>query len=92
MMDRLPNDFEVAVKILRYNEKGESVWFSKLVEDLDGRMSRSTVSKNIDQLFDLGIITGEWEKTSDGKWIRTFRIAGEASGLIRSISEKHPSL
>ena len=23
MMDRLPNDFEVAVKILRYNEKGE---------------------------------------------------------------------
>ena len=92
MMQRLPNDFEVAVRIFEYNEKDEQVWFSRLVEDLDGRMSRSTISKNIDRLSDLGIITGEWERTEDGRWIRTFRITGEASGLIRSICEKHAEL
>ena len=90
-MDKLPNDFEIAVKIFRYTENGEDVWFSKLVEDYNGKISRSTISKNLDQLFDLGIITGDWKKNEDGKWIRTFKIAGEANGLIRSISDKYPN-
>ncbi len=88
-MEKLPSDFEIAVRILDYNKKNEPVWFTKLVDVFDKRISRATVSKNLDQLFDLGIISGDWEKI-DGKWVRTFRVSGEATGLISSIAEKHP--
>ena len=87
-MEKLPSDFEIAVRIYEYNSRNEGVWFTKLVEDLEGRISRATISKNLDQLFDLGIISGEWENLN-GKWVRTFRISGEASGLISSIAKSH---
>ena len=83
----VPDDIEVAVAIYRYYLKGESVWFSKLVKDLEGRMSRDTISKNIDQLFDLGIINSNWIKDDDGKWVRTFSIAVSEREFIRSIDE-----
>ena len=89
MASTLPNDFEVAVKIYNYGIKEEPVWFTKLVQDFDREdgMSRMTVSRNIDKLFDLGIISGDWEKV-DGKWVRTFKISGEATQLIKKIAEK----
>ena len=90
-MEQLSNDFKVAVRILDYNKKGEPVWFAKLVEDMKEEVSKVTISKNIDKLFDLGIINGDWEKLSNGKWVRTFQIAGEASSLIESIAEKYPN-
>ena len=88
-MEKLPNDFEIAVRIYRYNQRNEPIYLTKLVEDLEGKISRATISKNIDQMFDLGIITGDWQQ-SNGKWIRTFSIAGEATGLISAIAEKYP--
>lgn len=89
-MDKLPSDFEIAVHIYRCNQKNELVYFNKLVQDFEGKISRATISKNVDQLFDLGIVTGDWQKSDNGKWIRTFKIAGEASGLISSLAEKYP--
>ena len=64
--------------------KKEKIWFSKLVDILKGEISRSTISKNLDKLFDLGIIDGKWEKV-DNKWTRTFKISGEAKNFINHI-------
>lgn len=88
-MEKLPSDFEIAIRIYNYNRAGESVWLKKLVDDLDKKISRVTISKNLDQMFDLGIISGEWEKI-DGKWVRTFKISGEATSLISAIADRHP--
>ena len=85
----LTKEFEIASRIFEYTERGETVWFTKLVEDLDGIMSRVTVSKYIDVLFDLGIINGEWKQTEDGKMVRAFTIAGEAGPLVKQIFEKN---
>lgn len=81
----LSNDLKICSVIYQYqHEKNEKVWFSKLVDLLADDMSRTTVSKTVDKLFDLGMIDGTWEKV-DGKWTRTFKIAGEAEDLIRTI-------
>jgi hypothetical protein len=85
----LTKEFEIACRIHDYTERGEMVWFTKLVDDLDGKMSRVTVSKYIDILFDLGMINGEWKQTEDGKMVRAFTIAGEAKKLVKNISEKN---
>ncbi len=49
-------------------------------------MSKATVSKTIDRLFDLGIIDGKWERV-DSKWTRIFKVAGEAEDLVKKVYE-----
>jgi len=85
----LTKEFDIACRIFDYTEKDETVWFTKLVEDLDGIMSRVTVSKYIDVLFDLGIINGEWKQNEEGKMVRAFTIAGEARTLVKHIFDKN---
>ena len=85
----LTKEFEIACRILDHTEKNETVWFTKLADDLDGVMSRVTVSRYIDILFDLGIINGEWKRNEEGKMVRAFSIAGEAKTLVKAIYEKN---
>ncbi len=80
----LSNDLKICYVIREYREKKEGIYFTKLVEELKDYMSRSTVSKTLNKLFDLGIIDGNWEKVND-KWTRTFKIAGEAEYIIDKI-------
>lgn len=80
----LSNDFLVCVRIYEYNEKGEKVWFSKLVKGMDRELTQSTISKCLDRLFDRGMIDGEWEKV-DGRWTRTLSVAGEFKGFVKSL-------
>jgi DNA-binding PadR family transcriptional regulator len=85
----LSNDLKICYLIYKYTEKeGKDIWFSKLVNDLQNDVSRTTISKILDKLFDLGIIDGEWKKTEDGKWTRVFKIAGEAKDFIKIVYEK----
>ena len=88
-MDKLPSDFKIAIRIYRCNQRNEPTYFNKLVQDFEGKISRATVSKNLDQLLDLGIIAGDWQKSDNGKWIRTFKITDDVSSLISSLSEKY---
>jgi len=86
--ERISNDFLLAAMIHFFNnKKKEEIWFNKLVGLVDNqykRMAKNTVAKNIDKLFDFGIIHGEW-KDNDGTWIRAFSISGEASVLVENI-------
>lgn len=81
----LSNDLKICTVVYEYDRvKGEKVWFSKLVKILEGDMSRVTISKSLDKLFDLGMVDGNWEKV-EGKWTRTFTVAGESEDLIKNI-------
>lgn len=82
----LSNDLKICYIIREYAEKGKKLYFTKLVEELKEDMSRTTASKTLNKLFDLGIIDGSWEKV-DSKWTRVFRIAGEAEDLVEKIYE-----
>ena len=80
----LSADLKVCYFIYGAEQKNEKIWFSKLVKLLDKDVSRGTISKSIDKLFDLGMIDGQWEKV-DGKWTRTFTVTGETKSFIRNI-------
>ena len=83
--DVLSPELKVASKIYKVTkEEKEEIWFNKLVDVLEGRPSRNTISRCLDRLFDLGIIDGEWKKVNN-RWTRTFSIAGEATAFIRNI-------
>ena len=83
--DVLSPELKVACKIFQITkDDNDEVWFSKLVEILEGQVSRNTISRCLDRLFDLGIIDGEWKKISN-RWTRTFKIAGEATAFIKNI-------
>ena len=83
----LSKDMIVAAEIYKYNVEEKPIFFSKLVSSLEGEVSRATISKSVDRLFDLGIVDGSWEKI-DSKWTRVFKVSGEASSLIKAVYEE----
>lgn len=73
--ENLAQEEKIALEIYRYNyDIKESIYFSKLTEIFDGRISRATISKIIDKLFDLCMIYAEWEEV-DSKWVRSLHIS-----------------
>ena len=82
LYDMLRPQLKVALKIFEAGDDG--TYFSKLVNDLHGEVSRMTVSEAIDTLLDIGVITGKWTKreiiSKDGKrriWVRAYNVSGE---------------
>ena len=47
---------EVIILIYHFNQNKYPIWFGKLVESLNGEISKNTISHAIDTLFDWGII------------------------------------
>lgn len=89
MTTRMALDYLIAYVIWESNRLGQPIWFNKLEKLMGCKASRSTISKNIDKLFDYGIISGEWGKNSKGNWVRTFHISDEASALMEKIATEH---
>ena len=86
----ISNDFLVACVIRLFNEHGTLIWFNKLYGVLDCVISsRSTLSRNLDKLSDLGIITGDWSKSDNSNWIRNFKISDEAERLIDKVIDTY---
>ena len=86
----ISNDFLIACVIRLFNKHESMIWFNKLYDVLGATISsRNTLSHNIDKLFDLGIITGDWTKSENGNWIRSFKTSSEAERLIDRIIEKY---
>ena len=89
--DILSKELIVASTIYKLTEEeGNEVYFSKLVQELEKekRVSKTTINKSLDILFDLGMIYADWKKLSNGKWARVIRIAGESKAFIRKIYEE----
>lgn len=82
----LSNEEKIGIEINVDNDEGVPIYFTKLVEVLKGEISRTTISKVIDKLFDLGMMTAKWENV-DGKWIRSFRITGEYRDYFKNLNE-----
>lgn len=82
-------DYHIACTILESDRIGQPVWLNRLERLLEGKASRSTISKNITKLFDYGIIDDEWSRNSEGSWVRTFHITAEASALVEKIVRDH---
>lgn len=78
------NDFQVCLKIYEFNQRNEKIWFNKLVKEMNGTPTQSTISKSLDKLFDRGMIDGEWEKVN-GCWTRTLKVTGEFTGFVKGL-------
>ncbi|MEA5036761.1 hypothetical protein SDC9_17381 [bioreactor metagenome] len=85
----LSNEFKVACEIYKAESLGESIWFTRLVERLDGKVSKNTISNAIDTLFDWGIIRGEYGPTDTGRAGRLFQISNEHISRIKDLYEHY---
>lgn len=74
MKNVLSSDLIVACEIYHINMKGEKAWFNKLVDLLQGNVSRATISKAIEALNDWGIIFCEYGETTPGRAAKIFTI------------------
>jgi DNA-binding transcriptional ArsR family regulator len=54
--------------------------FNELVLALKGKVSRATVSKALDSLFDMGMLDSNWRKGD--KWQKKITVSNEAKELV----------
>jgi len=85
----LSSEFMVACEIKRLHKKGEKVWYNKLLDTMDKKLSKMTISKAINTLFDWGIIKGEYGETTPGRAGRLLLISNEAENLVDELYEKY---
>ncbi|HII93204.1 MAG TPA: hypothetical protein HA262_13905 [Methanosarcina sp.] len=85
----LSNEFKVATEIYHCEIKGESIWYNKLVSDLETEMAKNTVSKALDTLFDWGIIEFEYGETQRGRPGKLLRISDESKHVISELYFKY---
>ena len=60
---------------------GTGAGFNELVKKLEHQVSRATVSKALDSLFDMGILDSKWI-LENGKWKKKVSIANEAKPMV----------
>ncbi|MFH0862985.1 MAG: hypothetical protein V1875_08155 [Candidatus Altiarchaeota archaeon] len=83
----LSPEYCVGIKVYEIKEKRkELAYYSKIVDELTGSVSKVTVKRAIDNLLDVGIIKADWAiEPSSNKWVRPFSIAGEATNMFASL-------
>lgn len=81
----ISNDFAVLLKIYEITEiEHDLVYFTKLVEKTG--YDRLAVSRNVDKLFDLGMIYGDWNYVyAESVWERTFHVEPDALPFVKSL-------
>lgn len=85
----LSNEFKVATEIYRCEINGELIWYNKLVKDLEAEMSKNTVSKALDTLFDWGIIESEYGETQRGKPGKLLRVSDESKPVVAELYRRY---
>lgn len=79
---------KIGVEILKCNNSGEAIYFSKLVDKFKGEISRNTINKVLDKLTDLCMIYADWEEINNHKWVRSLRISeGEYKMYFKLLSD-----
>ena len=87
-METTSADYLIACVIAESERMDESIWFNRLESVLGPMLSRETISKNLDKLFDYGIVNGIWTDV-DGIWVRTLHISDQATTLVSKITEQN---
>jgi DNA-binding transcriptional ArsR family regulator len=85
----LSSELKVAVEIYHCEINNWKVWLGKLVERLDGEVSKNTISEALDTLFDWGIVKAEYGPTDTGKPGRLYKISNEERKLIKELYERY---
>ena len=85
----LSNELKVAAEIFHYNKNNEVIWLSKLVQSLQKKVSKNTISAALDTLFDWGIVKAEYGETDNGRAGRLFFISNEAKSVISELYSKY---
>ena len=85
MKNPLSNEFKVAAEIYAFGESGELIWYTKLVKSLSGKLSKNTIAKALDTLFDWGIVKAEYGETETGRAGRLLMISNEAKSIVKDL-------
>ncbi len=88
----LSKELKVAAEIYRCNYvTKEKIWFNKLVKLMNEKvnMSKSTVVKALNVLFDWGIVRGEYGETEERRAGRLLTITSEHKETIKKVYENY---
>lgn len=85
----LSNEFKVATEIYRCELEGKLVWYTKLVSLLKSEMSKNTVTKALNVLFDWGIVKMDYGETENGRPGKLLRITADSKTTIKDLYNKY---
>lgn len=85
----LSNEFKVAAEIYRCEVVNQLVWYTKLVSLLKDEMSKNTVSKALDVLFDWSIVKSKFGETEKGRPGKLLKITADSKSTIKDLYEKY---
>ena len=80
---------KVACEIYKFNIENKPVWFGKLVESMEGVVSKNTISESLDTLTDWMIIKGHYGATGDGRASYLYEIDPDQVTMIKELYEKY---
>ena len=63
---KLSSEFIVAIEIYKFNISNEPLPFTKLVDKLDGKLSKNQVLDALDILLDLGVVIAMYNSYQQG--------------------------
>jgi predicted ArsR family transcriptional regulator len=70
---------KVGLRILEHDDVDDDyAYFSELIEELKGIVSRVTIHEALDNLIDQGAVRSQWVQTQEGRWVRGYRAASES--------------
>ncbi len=74
---------KVALNVLETNDVDKtSEHFSKLVNDMEGIVSRMTIHEALDSLLDQGTLKASWLQTPEKHWIRGYKVGSEGQNKM----------
>lgn len=83
VFEKKSNEETVLLEIKKANDLNEPIWFSKIVENLIGRLSRSEVGRAIDRLGDHSYIKGGYGEIKPGHAGYKYHITDLGEYLLR---------
>jgi len=86
--NQLSVDLKVACEIYKSGIKDEPIWYGRLVERLDGKVSKNLISGALDTLSDWGIMRTIIGETENGRAGMLFEICDIHKERISALYEQ----
>ena len=82
MENPLSNTFKVACEVYSYNKKGEDIWADKLINGMEGILSKGPIHKALGILYDWQIVTCNGHVRDNGKSVKLLTISPRAKYMV----------